>query len=60
MANAFTQHAPSYCGKDELLGVLRDLTSTKLFTNQEFYSIHIYKGKCSSFQMGKYCFFAST
>ena len=29
------------CGKDELHVVLRELTSTKLFTNQEFYSIHI-------------------
>ena len=30
------------CGKDELHGVLRDLTSIKLFTNQEFYAFHPY------------------
>ena len=30
------------CGKDELHGVLRDLTSIELFTNQEFYAFHPY------------------
>ena len=30
------------CGKDELHVVLRDLTSTELFINQEFYAFHPY------------------
>ena len=30
------------CGKDELHGVLRYLTSIELFTNQEFYAFHPY------------------
>ena len=37
----YTACSTLLCGKDELLGVLWDLKSTKRFTNQEVYSIHI-------------------
>lgn len=30
------------CGKDDLCGVLRDLTSIELFNNQQFYAFHPY------------------
>ena len=48
------------CGKEDLCGYLRDLTSIELFNNQEFYALHAYiKEKSNIFQSKNTAFSAT-